>query len=164
MKIALLFFLLGLAAGAIGMGLYAEHDQQSIAQQARSTAARVADHTKAAAGSLTDSLAAKLDEWHLTPNDITADLAKTGRVVRERTAAVGETISDARILSVIKAKYVLDRGLSARSIDVDVKDGAVELTGTVDSPELVGRAVALALDTDGVHHVTSRLAVAAPSK
>jgi osmotically-inducible protein OsmY len=71
----------------------------------------------------------------------------------------GEKISDVRILAVIKAKYVLDRDLSARDIAVDVSDGAVTLTGTVPSPEFVGRATALALETDGARSVTARLTV-----
>ena len=35
----------------------------------------------------------------------------------------------------------------------------VTLTGAVASPELIGRAVQLALDTDGVQKVTSRLSI-----
>lgn len=161
MKTALLFFLLGLAVGAIGMGLYSEHDQESAAARAQAAARHAAGQARNAADSLKDSLTAKLEAWHLTPTDIKEDLARTGQVVREKAAAAGETISDARVLSVIKAKYVLDRELSARAIDVDVKGGAVVLKGTVDSPDLIGRAVALALDTDGVTHVTSQLEVTA---
>jgi osmotically-inducible protein OsmY len=81
-------------------------------------------------------------------------------VVRSKAAVAGEKITDARILTVIKAKYVLDRDLSAIDINVDCKDGDVVLNGTVASADLIGRAAVLALDTNGVRNVTSRLTVA----
>jgi osmotically-inducible protein OsmY len=162
MKTALLFFLIGVAAGAIGMGLYVERQgpaAPSLAARTQDTASAAVDRTKATAGSMRGTMEAKLAQWHLTGDDIKADLAKTGQVVREKGAVVGDAISDARILSVIKAKFVLDRDLSALAINVDVSGGAVTLKGTVDSADLIGKAVALALDTDGVRNVTSRLAV-----
>jgi len=63
------------------------------------------------------------------------------------------------IVTVIKSKYVLDRDLSAVDIHVDARGGDVALVGTVASETLIGRAVALALDTDGVTHVAARLKV-----
>jgi hypothetical protein len=101
----------------------------------------------------------KLRQWHLTPDDIRQDLSKTGEVVRTQAGAVGGKISDARILTVIKAKYVLDRDLSVCDIHVSVENGRVILAGTVTSEDLLGRAVALALDTGGVADVHSRLAL-----
>ncbi|MBW7894805.1 MAG: BON domain-containing protein [Opitutaceae bacterium] len=162
MKSVLLFFLLGAAAGAIGMGLYSQrHPPQptSLGGQAQQAAAQAADKTKSAAGNLRDSFAAKLEEWHLTPEEIKADLVKSGQVVRNKTSAVGSAISDARILSVIKAKFVLDRDLSALAINVDVTAGEVVLQGNVPSADLIGKAIALTLDTDGVRNVTAKLAV-----
>lgn len=162
MKTALLFFLLGAAAGAIGMGLYSQRNPPappSLGEQAQQAAAQAADKTKAAAGNLRDSFAAKLEEWNLTPDEIKSDLVKSGQVVRNKTSAVGSAISDARILSVIKAKFVLDRDLSAMAINVDVTAGEVMLHGNVPSADLIGKAIALTLDTDGVRTVTAKLAV-----
>lgn len=102
---------------------------------------------------------AGLARWQLSPDQVRADLARTGEVVRSRAREVGEAVSDVRIAAVIKAKYVLDRDLSAADIRVHSSGGLVVLDGTVSSPELVGRAVMLALQTDGVRHVTARLAV-----
>jgi hypothetical protein len=99
----------------------------------------------------------RLTEWRLTPDDIRQDLARTGQVVRDRTQGVRAQISDARIVTVIKAKYVLDHNLSARDITVDAHDGIVTLGGTVPSAELLGRAVELAIDTDGVRRVVSQI-------
>lgn len=121
------------------------------------------DKTKETAVNAKDAVAAKLVEWKLTPSDIKEDLAKSGRVVRDRTLAAGEkiggTVDNARIVTVINGKYVADSDLSALKINVDADQGVVTLTGTVNSLELVGRAVALALNTDGVTQVVAILKV-----
>lgn len=163
MKTALLFFLLGLAAGAIGMGLYAERHPSNLSptEKARAAASNAADRTESAAANARDTFQEKLQDWHLTGDDIKADLAKTGQVVREKSARVGGAISDARILSVIKAKYLLDRDISTFDINVDVSAGEVLLQGHVTSVDLIGKAVGLALDTDGVRNVRSKLIVSA---
>jgi osmotically-inducible protein OsmY len=90
---------------------------------------------------------------------VQADLQTTGQVVRARARAAGETINDLRIVATIKAKYVLDRDLSATDIRVRSKSGQVTLDGTVSDPAFVGKATALALDTEGVSNVTAQLTV-----
>ncbi len=102
----------------------------------------------------------KMRQWRLTPDDIKQDLARTGEVVRNQADAVGVKIADARIVAVVKAKYILDRDLSAYDLHVSVNEGRVALSGSVATPDLLGRAVALALDTDGVAGVDSKLAIA----
>lgn len=127
-------------------------------------AANAVDKTKAAASDAKDAISAKLVEWKLTPSDIKEDLAKTGRVVREKTLAAGEkvggTIDNARIVAVVNGKYIADSDLSSLKINVDADNGVVTLNGTVDSLDLVGRAVALALNTEGVTQVVGLLKVA----
>ncbi len=139
---ALLFFLIGVLAGAYAVHVYDERERPATS-----------------VSGMTGSVEDRLGQWHLSSDDIRADLARTGQVFREKAGVAGEKISDVRILAVIKAKYVLDRDLSARDIGVHVSDGAVTLTGTVSSPEFVGRATALALETDGATSVTARLSV-----
>jgi osmotically-inducible protein OsmY len=106
-----------------------------------------------------DEFADKMRQWRLTPDDIKSELAHTGEIVRTQANAVGGKISDARILAVVKAKYILDRDLSASGIHVAVLGGRVTLTGSAGSADLVGRAMALAMDTDGVTAVDSKLGV-----
>jgi osmotically-inducible protein OsmY len=60
---------------------------------------------------------------------------------------------------VVKAKYTLDKELSARTIEVSADNGLVTLRGTAPSEALIGKAVGLALDTDGVTQVKSLLTV-----
>jgi hypothetical protein len=121
------------------------------------------DKTKDAAVDAKDAIGDKLVEWKLTPSDIQDDLAKSGRVVREKTVAagakVGGVIDNARLVTVINGKYVSDKDLSALKINVDATDGVVTLKGTVASAELIGRAIALALNTDGVSLVVSQLTI-----
>lgn len=166
----LLVFLLGAAVGAFALSYYQQNNAtsapatatasaESLADRARTTGDRALSKTKEVAENVRDSIGEKLADWHLTPDEIKADLAKTGEVVRSKTRTAGEAISDARAIAVIKAKYVLDRELSALDIKVDCHDGDVTLRGTVASAAILGKAVAVALDTDGVHHVVSKLSV-----
>ncbi len=110
-----------------------------------------------------DGLARKLREWRLTPEDLERELASATRILREKTGEVGRRVVqetlDARIITVIKAKLTLDEELSAWDISVACNDGRVSLAGTVDSSAAIGRAIVLALDTEGVKEVNSSLRV-----
>lgn len=125
-----------------------------------------ADRARDAAVSAKDSIARHLDEWHLSGDDIKRDLQKGGEIIRVKAQSAGSSIalaaSNAKLETVIQTKYSLDKDLSPRSIKVSADQGKVLLTGTVASEDLIGRAVALALDTEGVAEVKSQLAVAKP--
>lgn len=171
MKNAFIFLLIGGILGAILLHLYTQREAQPQAAAAPAgghpagepapDAPSLSEKARETAGNVKDAVSDKLAEWHLTPDDIKSDLAKTGQVVRTKAQAVGEKISDARIVTVIKAKFVLDSSLSAPDISVESHEGEVTLGGTVASPELIGRALILALDTDGVRSVVSKITVAA---
>lgn len=109
-----------------------------------------------------NAISEKLKEWKLTPDDIREDLKRGKEIVRTRAKQAGAELSDARIVTVLKAKYVLDRDLSALDINVEAYRGQVTLDGTVANVSLIGHAIALALDTDGVTDVISRLKVSSP--
>jgi osmotically-inducible protein OsmY len=161
----LFVLILGIAIGAAAYYYYEQRPKTfseragQFSDSARSSANHAADQARAAAGQLSTGLSEKLREWHLTSDDIRADLAKTGEVVRENAARAKVKVADARIVATIKAKFVLEKDLSASAIAVDSTDGDVTLTGTVASEALIGKAVALALDTDGVQHVKAKLNV-----
>jgi hypothetical protein len=150
MKTAFIFFLLGAIAGGYAIHVY---DQKESGPDGYVG-------VQSSGGTVRAEVADKIQQWHLTPDDIRNDLARTGEVVRENAHVAGDKISDARIVTVIKAKYVLDRDLSAPDIHVDVVDGHVTLSGTVGSADLIGKAVMLALDTSGVENVSAKLVVA----
>ncbi len=152
-----LFFLLvlGLIATAFGWQYYQHNQTPTISQRA----AVLAERTRAAAEEAKEVVSAKAREWNLTPDHIQDELTKTGRVVRSRAMVAGEKMEDARIVAVIKGKYVVERNLSSFDISVDCDGGTVKLTGWVNSPAQIGRAVELALQTNGVHHVVSDLSL-----
>lgn len=165
----LLVLIVGIAIGVFGVYYYQQRlaTGAPITQRGSSSAQDSADaamaKTRAAASDFSEALAAKMQAWHLSPEDIRADLARSGQVARENTARLREKAVDARIVAMIKAKFVLDRDLSANAITVESTDGDVTLGGTVPAENLIGKAVALAMDTDGVHHVTARLTVQKPA-
>ena len=100
---------------------------------------------------------------NLDTDKLKEELAKTGKIVREKSARLGEAVkdvsADARISSAIKAKLAAAPDLSALTISVNTTDGLVTLSGTVPSHEAIRKAIQLALDTDGVRRVESTLQV-----
>jgi hypothetical protein len=146
-----LLFIIGILLGGFLVHVY---DQQHPSMASGNSFSTQAETGMRDAG---NSVGDKLAQWHLTSDDIKADLAQTGKVVRAKAQVAGDKISDARIATVIKAKYVLDRDISAMDISVSVDEGHVTLAGRVASAEIIGRAMELALDTDGVVGVVSQL-------
>lgn len=90
-------------------------------------------------------------------------MADIGKVVRRSARHLGNVVADAtadaRITTAIKAKLAANPDLSALDISVDTPAGRVTLAGKVASPELIGRAMALALETTGVDGAVSTLQV-----
>ncbi len=162
MKTAFIFFLIGAIAGGVTLYLYKDSPSASAGAAEGTGTPSIADKARASAVDARDSIARKLCEWELDTDSIKRDLAKGGSLVRSKAKVAGEKIADARIVTVIKAKYVLERDLSALDINIDCRDGEVTLNGTVESTDLLGRAVVLALDTDGVHNVISKLTLTTP--
>lgn len=164
-------FIIGLLIGVLlGAGAYwfftvdrttpsvqkAEERATEQAEKARVSAIEVGEQAKQA-------LAAKLEALQLRAEDIRKELAEKGRVVRRKALDIGEaatdTALDARATATIKAKLAAAPDLSAFSISVSTTAGRVTLSGTVASHELIGKAMTLALETDGVREVVSTLQV-----
>jgi osmotically-inducible protein OsmY len=109
-----------------------------------------------------DSLSQQAQEWNLKSVDIKKELAETGKVVRRKAETAGQAISDAtldgRITARIKTR-LLASDLPGLGITVDTTAGVVTLAGRVRSTEEVSKAMALALETEGVKEVVSTLQV-----
>ncbi len=155
MKTAFFFLLIGAIAGAFGWNYYQRTQNPAPGPRA----VDLEDQTRAAAIATKATVARKIEDWNLNPESIKAELDKTGQVVRTKARAAGEVIGDARIVAVIKGKYVVEKELSSFAISVECRDGQVRLTGSVASPEQIGRAATLALETGGVRDVVSQLVV-----
>jgi len=156
---------LGIILGAVGLWFVqkkaAEHPEAQ--QRYKEAAAQLRTNATAAAENTSDALRAKVDTLDLNAGQIKDELAKTGEVIRRKAHDIGDQMadaaSDARAVTEIKAKYAEDSTLSMWKISVNCNHGHVALSGTVSSPDDIGKAVALALDADGVRDVTSTLAV-----
>jgi osmotically-inducible protein OsmY len=152
MKI-LISFILGVVVGVVAHWVFAQPRSQVTLADAREEARQA-----------TTNVGQALKET-FDPTAIKDELAKTGRVIREKARQAGDTIADAtanaRTTAAIKAKLVQDTGLSAFKIDVDTTSGVVTLSGSVASHEEIARAMKLALETEGVNKVISTLQVQA---
>lgn len=70
---------------------------------------------------------------------------------------------DAVILNMVKGKLQADSEVGTAMIDVEAKNGEVTLKGNADNANQIGKAIALALDTQGVTKVSSDVKVNASS-
>jgi len=151
-----LALLVGIAVGASAVWFYSS-------TQGKSAVHKTSDQIESSTKSARDVLQEKLKMLDLRSDDIKEDLARTGQVVRRKAREVGQAIADntadARITATIKGKLVANRDLSAMSISVNTTSGVVTLSGSVSSPEDIGKAVLLAMETDGVREVISSLQV-----
>jgi osmotically-inducible protein OsmY len=156
---------LGIILGAVGYWFVEKKANEHPAAQARyeQSAAQLRSNAADAAQHLSDAMRAKLDTLNLRSDQIQSELATSGQIVRRKAEDIGEkaadAASDARAITEIKAKYAMDKTLSAWNISVGCHQGHVTLSGTVSSPGDIGRAMAIALDADGVRDATSTLTV-----
>jgi hyperosmotically inducible periplasmic protein len=156
---------LGIILGAVGYWFVEKKAREHPEEQQRyeQAASETASNASVTAQSLSDALKAKLDTLDLRTDEIKDELAHTGQIVRRKAQDIGDkaadAASDARAVTEIKAKYAEDSTLSVWKISVSCDQGHVKLSGTVSSPDDIGKAVALALDADGVRDVTSTIQV-----
>jgi osmotically-inducible protein OsmY len=78
---------------------------------------------------------------------------------RAATSSTGEKITDAWILTKVKAQFVGEDALENSDINVDVRNNVVTLKGTVPTQAGKARAVAIARATEGVTRVQDNLRV-----
>lgn len=95
--------------------------------------------------------------------DIGERTATAASEVGEKTAAAAadarRALGDGTLTAKIKAKMALDDTVKALAVDVDTVNGAVTLTGTVDSAAQKERMLQLARETEGVASVVDRIRV-----
>jgi hypothetical protein len=141
----------------------------SLAARTDATANRVGDDLKSAANSAGDALrsagssmatSARIVEWKLSANDINADLAAHRDIVRTRDNAGAPTgnMDKSVLKSAVEGRIKADSELASLKLDVNSKaNGEIQLEGKAQTADQVGKAIALALDTDGVSKVTSKI-------
>ena len=153
--------ILGAAIGGVAVWFYSHQGNDPRVRSAGQTVENVARSAR-------DSAQNELRVLHLRPEDIKDELARTGQVVRRAASDAGHALADAtadaRVTTTIKGKLLASRDLSALNISVNTTAGVVTLSGTVGSPELISKALLLAMETDGVREVVSTLQVKPSSK
>jgi hyperosmotically inducible periplasmic protein len=82
---------------------------------------------------------------------------------REATSSTGEKITDAWILTKVKAQFVGEDALENSDINVDVRNNVVILKGTVASQAGKARAAEIARKTEGVTRVQDNLRIGVAS-
>lgn len=86
-------------------------------------------------------------------------LLNVGCTALDDDVTVGESIDDAGITAKVNAALAADDDLEATKINVNTREGVVELIGTVDQSTDIAKATSLTRDIDGVKSVTNRLRV-----
>lgn len=150
----ILILIIGILIGAAAVWYYRSHPEDKTVQDA----GRKIESTTREAGS---GIREKLRSLDLDSDRIRDELARSGQVIRRNatnaTAAIADATADARITAAIKAKFLKDPDLSVWNISVNTTAGTVTLSGTVENPDHVGKAMMLAMETEGVRQVISTL-------
>lgn len=141
----------------------------SLAVRTDAAANRVGADVRNAANATGDALrsagremasTARTVEWKLSANDIQADIDAHRDIVRTKDAsgaATGKMDKDV-LKSAVEGRLKADSELANLKIDVNPKStGEIQLEGKALTADQVGKAIALALDTDGVTKVTSKI-------
>jgi len=84
---------------------------------------------------------------------------KVTEVPQQEVAKTDAAIGDTALSEKVKAELRKDSALKTADVSVDSRDGAVVLTGIVENPEDIIRAVKLARTVDNVKSVENRLTV-----
>ena len=89
--------------------------------------------------------------------EIKIDAAKES--VIDKAQATGEYIDDSVITATVKAAIANDSMLKASHIEVTTVNGVVTLSGTVDSEQVIGRAIEVANSQKNIKSVQTALIV-----
>jgi hypothetical protein len=141
----------------------------SLATRTDAAANRAGTDIKNAANATGDALrsagssvatTARTMEWKLTASDIQADLDAKRDIVRTKDASGAPTgkVDKDVLKSAVEGRIKADSDLANLKLDVNAKSaGEIQLEGKATTADQVGKAIALALDTDGVTKVTSKI-------
>jgi hyperosmotically inducible protein len=75
------------------------------------------------------------------------------------SASVGRVVDDAVITGKVKASLLGDPDVKGTDINVDTRNGVVDLNGAVQSQAQIDKATSLAKSTEGVSAVNNNLSI-----
>jgi hyperosmotically inducible periplasmic protein len=139
-----------------------EAAKESVTQQAEKSSASI-DNTAEISNNALEKAGKQIDQA-INNSEKRIEAAKDSAV--DSTKATGEYLEDSVITAKIKTALLNDDFLKLLPIDVTTVNGVVTLRGTVDSEQLVGRAIGLVNSQEHVKSVQNELSVktSVPSK
>jgi hyperosmotically inducible protein len=129
--------------------------KESVVQQAEKTGAYI-DESADTANDELEKAGQAIDK---AISNTSKQLAGAKEAVVDAVSTTGDFIDDSVITTQIKAAMINDEFLKASAIEVTTVNGVVTLKGTVDSEQLVGRAIGLANSQQGVKSVQNELMI-----
>ena len=117
-------------------------------------AAIAAAFTLAACDQRNDAAARRTDS-----STATAPATDTGQKMAAATDKMATAVDDSALTAKVKAALLAEPGLKSLQIGVDTKNGAVTLSGAVDSAASRDRAKEVASSVNGVSTVVDQLTV-----
>lgn len=145
------------------LGAKAERAGDRVADATRNAADSVRGASRDAAASMRQAgrdVSARMTEWRLNATDIEADVMANRNVVRTRSDVLTPTgkIDKGNLEKAIKDRLHTDAKLADLKFDVNANDrGEVELEGKARTTDQIAHAMAVALDSDSVSKVTSKI-------
>ena len=141
----------------------AKEDAAALKKESAESMKETTAETKALASEAMNKAKAKGDELvektkalpQVVKQGIEDQYVYTKEAVNQSYEKSKDTIADARIHAAIKYAYLMSENIHSMQIDVDVKDGVVELFGKVKSAKEAEEAMQIALSTKGVWAVKS---------
>jgi hyperosmotically inducible periplasmic protein len=131
-----------------------QNEDRTVGQQIDSAVAKTEQVAKDATAEAKSSMAtaeAKIEQSG----------AEAKESAKQAAATVGEKLDDASITASVSAGLAKDPELSAIKIDVDTKNGVVNLTGPAPTSNARERATDIAKAVKGVNSVNNQLTVKA---
>jgi hypothetical protein len=134
-----------------------------VADATRNAADNVRDATRDAGAAMREAgrdISARMTEWKLSASDIEADVQANRAIVRTRTDVTTPTgkIDEDALESAIKGRLHSDSKLADLKFDVNANSkGEVELEGKARTTDQIAHAMAVALSSDNVAKVTSKI-------
>jgi osmotically-inducible protein OsmY len=86
---------------------------------------------------------------------------KAGEVVREGAQTSGRLLSEGGLTAQVKTALLADDSVPGTRIDVATTGGVVTLTGRLDNPAQIERALSIVRNIKGVERVENRLTASA---
>lgn len=138
----------------------AGRDVRDAAREAGAEIKEFGRDASAAMARAGDKIEAKYTEWKLNAQDLEADIAAKRPIVRTKsnTGAPTGSMDKSTLQTAVEGRIKADAELANLKLDINAdRKGEIQLEGKAQNASQIARAMAIALDTDGVQKVTSKI-------